>query len=286
MLNAGTLVFAPATATAGFAGPIVLNGGTLGSAGSLTFPGDVTATAGTTSMVYTGDPQNGANDSDMIVTGTLHGSGTILALATPNSSTTADGAAGFRLRGTGTSDFTGTIVLGPKVKGELQTSVSGPTVFSPMGTGKIIMTGGTFTGNRAGNMSLLNLRNNSTASSVFFGSDLSILGSGSLGFVTINPLDATAVGLQTTMLGKLTIGDQQILGVNKNNGTLATQLNTAGFTSVSLQGGTALFAPATSGYGSTGGGLGNLTLGPISEAVSLPPTVAPGSRADAGRNGS
>ena len=245
----------------GLSGPLTLAGGTIGATFGTTATswttGDVTAAAGTTSTVYTADAQNTAVTSELIFTGTLHGSGNINVLAS-DVQTNPDGGTGFRLRGAAASDYSGTITLGNAVKGEVQTTVAGP--FSPAGTGKIVMTAGTFGGSLTGTYSELNLRNNRPSGDTIFGNDIGIAGTG---FVTLNPLNGTAAAPNTDTLGNLMIGDGQILGVNKNGaGT-----NTVQFQNVTLLGGNATFSPTTFGYGSTGGGIGNLILGPIGESV-------------------
>ena len=115
--------------------------------------GPLFVTAGTTSTIYAGDVQNGT-DSNGTFTGAVHGSGTLLTAAI-GTGTTTDGGPGIRFSGTG-SDFNGTVVIGPNVKGEVATATAAG---SPLGTGSIIMTGGTVTGALAGTYSELNLRN-------------------------------------------------------------------------------------------------------------------------------
>ena len=201
--------------------------------------------------------QNPNPADEIIFTGNLHGSGNINVVAA-TAQINVDGGTGFRLRGAGVSDFSGTITLGNAVKGELQTTVNTP--FSPMGTGKLVMTAGTFTpGSLNGTYSELNLRNNPPSGDATFGNDLSI---GGTGFVTLNPLLGTSPVPNTSNLGKLTIADGQILGVNINNGGP----NSVAFTSVSISG-NPTFSPTTFGYATTGGGNANLILGPISETA-------------------
>ena len=105
----------------------------------------------------------------------------------------------------------------------------------------------------------MNLRNNAPSGDATFGNDLSISGTG---FVTLNPLLGTSPVPNTSNLGKLTIADGQILGININNGGP----NSVAFTSVSISG-NPTFSPTTFGYATTGGGNANLILGPISETV-------------------
>ena len=245
----------------GLTGPLTLAGGTIGSTFGTTATswttGDVTAAAGTTSTIYCADSQNPITADELIFTGNLHGSGNINVIAA-TAQTNPDGGTGFRLRGAGVSDFSGTITLGNGIKGELQTTVPGP--FSPMGTGKLVMTAGTFTGSLNGTYSELNIRNNQSSGDTVFGNDISIAGTG---FVSLNPLAGTAPSPNMDTFGNLKIGDGQILGINKN----AAGTNTVQFTSATLLGGNATLSPTTFNYGSTGGGTANLILGPINETV-------------------
>jgi autotransporter-associated beta strand protein len=251
----GTLVLASPTAVS-FTNPITLSGGTVGGTTGLTAfsTGALTATAGTTTTIYTSDPQNLATQSEMIATGALGGSGNIIVLA-GTSQTSPDGGVGFRLRGAGASTFSGRITLGSSVKGELQTSVVGP--FSPAGTGTVILTGGTFTtGTNQGNYSELNLRNNFTGSSTI-GNNIELTGTG---IATLNPLGNAAANSITTM-GNLKIGNGQELGVNTNT---AGPIVVA-FPTVTLTGGVASFSPKTPNFSFTGNG--NLNLGAIGEST-------------------
>jgi autotransporter-associated beta strand protein len=249
-LNNGTFV---AAATIGN-DPIVFNGGTLGSAGSpaVFTSGDLYVTAGTTSKILAGDPQNNT-DSNGTFTGSVHGSGTLLGMAI-GTGTTTDGGPGIRFSGPA-SDFNGVFVLGTNVKGEVTTTVAGP--YSPLGTGSIIMTAGTTTGALGGTYSELNLRNNRASGDTVFGNNLSIAGTG---VVVLNPL-GSSTSPHTSTLGTLRIGDQQTLAVNKNN----TGVNNAAFQSVVLLGGNAGFQPVTNNGGWTG--TVGLIVGAISETL-------------------
>src|SRR5262249_39169195 len=146
--------------------PIVLSGGVLSSSVGLNpLTSDVTAAASTTSTIAYYDPANpgAADPNELAITGTLHGSGSIL-VTTVTHDPGADGGNGFRLRGTAASDFSGTITISNNVKGELQTTVAGP--FSPAGSGKVRLVCGAFFGTNGligptiGGYSELNLRNN------------------------------------------------------------------------------------------------------------------------------
>ena len=201
-VNGGTLVLGGSLSN-----PITLNGGTLGATGGPTLSGDLTVTSPSTVVV--GDPQNLATASEMILTATLLGSGNINVLAS-TSVTNTDAAPGFRLRGPATSNYSGTITLNNRAKGELQTTVAGP--FSPAGTGKFVLVGGAFDGGGTlnGTYSILNLRNNAGDVDTVFGNDVELSGPG---YSSLNPLGGT---LTTTItMGNLRIGGGQHLGVNR-----------------------------------------------------------------------
>ncbi len=270
-VNSGRVLLTT-NATAGGTGPIrVLPNGLLGSGTGLssrvdllggTFMGigspasiatnDVVAGAGTTSTIALSDPLNVNTRSEMRVTGTLKGSGDLNVTISSNAPH-PDGGVGFRLLGTGASDFSGTITSGKGVKFEAQTGQAGP--FSPAGTGKLVFVAGSFTGGLNGDYSQFNVRNNFTGNTVM-GNNVEVIGTG---YVNMNMAGSAGAGNVTT-LGNLRIGDQ-MLGVNKNGG--ATQV--LEFTSVTLTGGDPTFAPTTVGFGASG--TGDLRLGPISELV-------------------
>lgn len=258
---------AVAVAGAAHTNNITLAGGTLGSvSGVASLGGELTNVVGTTSTISMTDPQNNGVNSEMNFTGTLHGGGTLLVIP-GTADTTVDSGVGFRLRGTGTSDFSGTIILSNNVKGEIQSSVAGP--FSPAGTAKIIATcgiadlNGTATAPASGGFSEFNIRNNFTTNSIF-GNDLELIGQG---LVTLNPLGSAPTNSINTM-GNLKIGAGQELGVIRN----ATQPQIVFFRSVTLTGGTATFSPKTPGFGAptaTGSdlSLSNITQQAVSSIV-------------------
>jgi fibronectin-binding autotransporter adhesin len=276
----GTLVAGLTTATtpavATWANDIVLNGGTLGSAGVGTANGTRTNTGNVTvqadSTIKTGDPQGvGATGSEIEFgntgTGTptaLKGSGNLNVIADQAG---ADGGAGFRIQGTGNSTYTGTITVNNHVKFELQTAVPASTgTFSPMGTGKIVMVAGTYDASLLGNYSEFQVRNVvANGGNVTVGNNIEVTGTGlaDLNF-------PAAVTNNVVSMGSLKIGNQT-LGVNKNSGTYA-------FSSVTISG-TPTFSPNTPNFGASGAA--DLRLGPISESV-------PGSgiKIDSGTTGS
>jgi autotransporter-associated beta strand protein len=251
----GTITVAPNTtlvATGSLPNAIIMNGGVLGSAGlgtangtNLT-TGDVTVNANIT--VKTGDPQvnGGAVGSEVEFSGVLHGKGNILATADQVS---PDGGAGFRLHGTGASDYSGTLTVGNGVKFELQTAQAGP--FSPLGTGKVVMVAGSYDTTTNGTYSEFQVRNTiSGGGPTTVPTNIEITGSG---LADLN-FPATVTNNVIT-LGNLKIGGQT-LGVNKNNGTYV-------FPAVTLTG-TPTFAPNTPGFGASGAA--SLSLGPISQS--------------------
>ena len=83
-----------------------------------------------------------------------------------------------------------------------------------MGTGKIVMVGGSFDTTTNGSYSEFQVRNLSGLSTVV-GNDIEVTGTG---LADLNFPAAVTGGITTTM-GNLKIGTGQILGVNKNNGT-------------------------------------------------------------------
>ena len=241
---------------------VVLAGGTLGTSVSLNpTPMDLTAAAGTTSTLYMADPQNLAAPTDGLevnfTNGTWHGSGTVL-VATVLNDPSPDGGNGFRLRSVNASDFSGTLILSNRVKGELQTTVAGP--FSPAGTGKVVLYGGVLTNNSlTGTYSELNLRNNSAGATVL-GNDVELAGTG---LVVLDPLGSAAAGSSVTM-GALKLGAGQELGVNLNG---SGPDHPVVFQSVTLTGGNATFSPKTQGWNTTPQIGSDLVLNNISESA-------------------
>ena len=252
----GVVVFSAAQTNAG----IILAGGTFGSSLNLNpLVDDLTAAPGTTSLLYMADPQNltPADGNETAFSGTWHGSGTVIVATVPNDPS-PDGGNGFRLRGTAASDFSGTLALSNRVKGELQTTVTGP--FSPAGTGKLVLHGGVLTNNTlTGTYSELNLRNNSTGSTVF-GNDVELAGTG---LAVLDPLGSAPAGSTITM-GNLKIGGGQELGVNLNG---SGPDHPVVFPTVTLTGGNAWFSPKTIGWNTTPQIGSDLVLGNITEQV-------------------
>jgi chondroitin AC lyase len=258
--SGGTLVFANAGT---FTAPLTVSGGLVGSSGS---PGAisnsiVTASAGTTSTFMVADPANPSSESEIIITGTLQGSGNLF-VSGGSADTDPDAGDGFRLRGTATSDFTGTITIGNNTKAELQTSSAG--IFSPAGVGTIVLTagdhasGGLSTITSTGGYSELNLRNNSNGNATF-GNNIKVVGTG---LTLLNPLGTAPVNASVTM-GNLTIGNGDDLGILLNSGNA----HLVAFPSVTLTGGTVTFSPKPTGLGSSGTTGSDLSLGPITQTA-------------------
>ena len=270
-----TTIFGNASVTAEAAQTnlVVLAGGTLGATPAIASFGHLTASNGTTSTIFTSNPLDFTMNSEMNFTGNLRGGGNII-VASGSFDPNVDGGVGFRLRGTGPSDFSGTLTISNNVKGELQTAVAGP--FSPAGTGKIFLVGGqanldgTVNAPPAGGYSELNIRNNFTNHS-FLGNDVELLSSDPTtnNLVTLNPLGTAPTNAISTM-GNLKIGDKQELGVIRNTGQPQIVL----FQSVTLRGGNSTFSPKTPGFGVPGATGSDLWLGPISQLAPAGITMA------------
>jgi len=275
-VNAGTVRLGSATAAgtgavtvnsnatlvagASYANAITLTSARLGGIANLAnIAGEITA-AGTSNTIYISDPQNLAANSEMNFINTLHGSGNITVLSGTNN-INPDGGVGFRLRGTGSSDFTGNITIGHNVKGELQTSSGG--TFSPANTAKMILIcgdaarGGTNSAaTTSGGYSELNVRNNS-GGDTSFGNDVELSGTG---LAILNPL-GTAPSGSTVGLNNLKIGGGQELGIFLNSGNS----HPITFQTVNLTGGTATFSPKIPGFNAPTAVGADLSLGDVSQ---------------------
>jgi autotransporter-associated beta strand protein len=135
--------------------------------------------------------------------------------------------------------------------------VAGP--FSPMGTGSIVMSAGSFGGSRSGTYSQLNLRNN-TGGDTMIGNDVEVTGTGLVNFGPASTGEQAPAGSRIIM-GNLQIGGGQIAAVNKN-GPISQIVQ---FSSVTLTGGDATFSPKTPAFGF--GASSDLALGPIGESA-------------------
>ena len=201
-------------------------------------------------------------NSEIVLNGTLLGGGNINVLSGSNN-IGVDGGVGFRMRGVGASNYSGTITLGNNVKGEFQTTVSG-ALFSPGGTGKVVMTAGDAAIDGTTNASTtttgfteFNIRNNSTGDALL-GNDFEITGTG---FATINLPGSAPTGALSTM-GNLKMGPNQELIVYDSTGNVQT----VAFQSVSLSGSTT-FSPKKPMFGAATTVGGNLALGPITQTA-------------------
>ena len=156
---------------AGIGNAVTLAGGTIGVSAATTMTGNLIVNAAST--VNTFNPLTNTTSLDLIVTGMLQGSGNI-ALQTLNGNVPDSQA--FRLRGPVSSGYTGTITIPQSGKFEMQTSV---TSGSQMGTGTLVMTGGTNPTTNQGTYSLINVRNASglgVVSDTTFGNNVQIAG--------------------------------------------------------------------------------------------------------------
>ncbi len=235
----GTLALITGGAT--FVNPFVLNGGTLGNTTSttaVTISNSLTVNAN--SVIDAFDPitlANGVNGQDVLITGTLHGTGGLQISSIPGNPRDANGV---RLRGNATTDYSGTITVQQAAKFEIQTAIVGTTPSSPAGTALIVMNAGTNTaGSNNGTFPLFNLRNTSggTGGSANLGNNLQITGTG-VAFVNLLGTVTSALNVVDS-LGSLTMSDNQTLVAASNNGVTQT----LAFTSASLGGGTMTFEP-------------------------------------------
>jgi autotransporter-associated beta strand protein len=204
---------------------IVLNGGTAGSVGNQTVGADVTVNSPSTIAEF--NPITNAGGADFIITGMLLGTGNI-DIQTRNGN--APDSAAVRLRGP-VSTYSGTITVPQSGKFELQTVE--PTG-SQMGTGTLVVTGGTTTTTNAGTFSIINVRNNS-GTDVDFGNNVQVIGTGTSFF---NLLGNSPAG-STVKFGDLLIGDGQEIGAVATT----SQAYTVAFNTVHLNGGNITFTP-------------------------------------------
>jgi autotransporter-associated beta strand protein len=205
--------------------PIILNGGIIGSVGGQTIGADVTVSSD--SIVNVFNPISGVTPNDLIITGSLLGTGNLEVIS--QNGNAPDGSA-FRLRGP-TSNYRGTITVRQSGKFELQTS---DATGSQMGTGILVVTGGTTTTTGAGTYSIINLRNNS-GGDVVFGNDVRVIGTGTS---FMNLLGNSPAG-SSVAFGDLLIGDGQAVGAVAT----ASQDYTVAFATVHLNGGNITFTP-------------------------------------------
>jgi len=204
---------------------ILLDGGTVGSVGNQTVSTDLTVNS--PSAIAEFNPITSAGNADFIIIGMLLGSGNI-DIQTRNGNA-PDGAA-VRLRGP-VSTYSGTITVPQSGKFELQTI---DATGSQMGTGTLIVTGGTTTTTNAGTFSIINVRNNS-GTDVDFGNNVQVTGTGTSFF---NLIGSSPAG-STVKFGDLLIGDGQAIGAVATGSSLYT----LAFNTVHLNGGNITFTP-------------------------------------------
>ena len=163
-----------------------------------------------------------------------------------NNNTNPDACARASLPRTTAGTYSGTITVSNNAKAELQTTVAGP--FSPIGTGKIVLTGGTATlggGDQfapgTNGYSELNVRNNNGTApgNTTFGNSLEVTGGG---LVVLGEIGTAAAGA-TANMGNLKIGSGQTLGGYNSSGNA----HTVAFSSVTLTG-NATFSPRIPGF--------------------------------------
>src|SRR4030095_13368373 len=130
-----------------------------------------------------------------------------------------------------TSTYSGTITVPQSGKFELQTV---ETTGSQMGTGTLVVTGGTTTTTGAGTFSIINVRNNS-GTDVDFGNNVQVIGTGTSFFNLLG----NSPGGSTVKFGDLLIGDGQTIGAVATG----SQPYTLAFNTVHLNGGNITFTP-------------------------------------------
>jgi fibronectin-binding autotransporter adhesin len=219
--SGGILAMAAGTST----NSIVLDGGTVGSVGNQTVSTDFTVNSPSTIAEF--NPITNAGGADFIITGMLLGTGNIN-IQTQNGNT-PDGS-GVRLRGP-VSSYSGTITVPQSGKLELQTTEA---IGSQMGTGTLVVTGGTTSPTVTGTYSIINVRNNS-GTDVDFGNNVRVTGTGTSFF---NLIGSSPAG-STVKFGDLLIGDGQAIGAVATGSSLYT----LAFNTVHLNGGNITFTP-------------------------------------------
>jgi len=263
---------------AGLANNLTLSNAVLGgSAGGIVLlSGTVTVPAGATNTIATTDPQNPDVLAALYFNGLLTGGGHLVIRAGTNTTANADNTtASCRFTNRVDGGFTGTIEVGNRVKAEIKMPTN-TFAFSPVGTATLILDGGQgpdagLNGNNDGTYCNLLLRNDSGGDAQF-GNNMVMAGSG---FAALNPLGLSPEGSKT-ILGNLTIGGGQTLGVYRTGGPtngvfgissgLGTQTNmiTLRFPTVTLTGGSATLSPRPAGFAANVGG-SDLELGDIAE---------------------
>ena len=235
--------------------PITLAGGTLAGVNTAALDltsGDVTVTAASSIAMF--NVRTPATNVNMQFSGVLHGGGALTLVSGPGNSTPSSGPVARFINVTTPSDYSGTLTVGQSTQLDVRSPGGN---FSSIGTGRIVVAGGTITGLSGqavlGTYSTVRVR---TSAEAVLGNNVEFSGTGSANF-NLGAIGGAAPSMQT--FGNLRIGNAQELTVNRG---------TAGFTlafqSVTLTGGTATFSP---GDPSFGGVAGTLQLGPIGESA-------------------
>ncbi len=238
---------------AAIANNIELAGGILSASGSTNVTsGQLNVTAASTIDLFNRDTNA---ISDVILLGTLRGSGNINLLAS-TAQANADGGMGLRIRGTTASDYSGTVNVNQKAKFEIQMATA--TAPNPFGTGAIVLNAGTSTGAVGGTYSQIQARLVAGSQTYVLGNNVQVVGTG---YVNANILGGTDVVAQ---YGNLQIGGGQIFGASKND----INNRTIEFTTVSLTGGNAEFRAFDAAFSTAAArGGANIRLGVISEMI-------------------
>ncbi|HEX2748779.1 MAG TPA: autotransporter-associated beta strand repeat-containing protein [Verrucomicrobiales bacterium] len=235
--------------------PVTLAGGVTGSTGAgHTLAGDLTVPAGATATLTSSDPLVPATNLDTVLTGALHGSGT-LNITAASGQGDANGGGGIRFRNVTTvSDFTGTLAILGGAKLEIR-SAGGISNAAGASAALRMTAGATGLTTSMGAFSQINLR---TDNDTTYGNNVTVTGTGLVNIFT-GSINAGILN-HTSSLGTLTIGDQQTL-ISNSGGTVNGYLLT--FNAVQLAGGIAGFSPgnAFTAFGQ------DVTLGPVSETV-------------------
>jgi|GEM_PF-5713011 len=241
---------------------IVLNQSSLGTTGGAAqnLNGNLSITGPVTLASY--NIATGAGTQDLIINGLLSGTGDITATNLPGA-TNPDAGPGIRFRGPA-STYNGTITVLNGTKFELATANSS-ALSSPIGTGTVVVTGGTINTTNTGTFSLFNLRNQNATlpANTNLGNNVRFAGTGLSLMNVIGGLPVANGATNIMTMGDLQIGDLQQMAIAANG---TTPLATLQFGSVHLNGGSAIFTPGFSAAANTNYIIQHsLSLGTISE---------------------
>ncbi|TAK98314.1 MAG: hypothetical protein EPO07_12185 [Verrucomicrobia bacterium] len=256
---------------------ITLTNATLGVANAdfaMSTASELTVLGPNGSTIQSSDPQNAATSRNIQVDGTLRGSGNIL-IKNADNITNPDGNQGVRFRGTTASDYSGTITVDNNAKSEMRVAGAGP--FSPVGTGKFILTCGAYNGGNtvnspgSGGYLEFNIRNNNTVGNgdTYIGNDFELTGSGAVVLNLLSDGTGAPAGAIAT-LGNLKIGGGQELIGYRGSGNI----HVAKFSSVTLTGGDVTFSPKSQTFGAVGQVGADFILSNITEQAASSLTMA------------